>query len=191
MNRDATTLVAAVWPAGRGSSMLREGALVLLGTLLLAVSAKVQVPFWPVPMTMTVAAVLLIGATFGFRLAAVTLALYLVEGAVGLPVFASGAGLAYMAGPTGGYLVGYLAAAVLLGAAADRGWTKSLPLLVAALLVADVLLFAFGFAWLAKLIGADKAWAAGVLPFLPAELLKIALVAALVHAGWRVAPRLP
>lgn len=184
-----TTLAAALWPA-RSNTVLRAVALLLLGTLLLALAAKLRVPFWPVPMTMQTFMVLLIGATYGFRLATATVAVYLLEGAVGLPVFTSGAGLVYMTGPTGGYLVGYLVAAALLGAAAHRGVLRTLPGLLAVMLLADLVLFAFGFGWLAALIGPAKAWTGGVLPFLPAEALKIGLAAALVRAGWWAAPKL-
>jgi biotin transport system substrate-specific component len=184
-----TTLAAALWPARRETSLLREGALAVFGTLLLIAASRVQVPFWPVPMTMTTLAVMLIGATYGLRLATATLGLFLLQGALGLPVFAGGGGLAYMAGPTGGYLLGYLLAAALLGAAADRGWTRRLPLLLGALVAAELVLFAAGYVWLAMLIGPDKAMAGGVLPFLPGDALKIALAAGLVLAGWRAAPR--
>lgn len=184
-----TTLVAALWPASRSNTLLRDVTLVLLGTALLALSAKLSVPFWPVPMTMQTAAVMMIGAAYGFRLATATVGLYLLEGALGLPVFTSGAGIVYMAGPTGGYLVGYLAAAALLGWTADHGRLAHLPGLFAALIAADFLIFLGGFAWLSALAGVENAWAAGVLPFLPADVLKICLTAALLSAGWRAAPK--
>lgn len=184
-----TTLAASFWPAERGNSLLRDAVLVVLGSALLTLAAKLQVPFWPVPLTMGTVAVLLIGAAYGCRLAAATVGLYLLEGALGLPVFARGAGLAYMAGPTGGYLVGYLLAAALLGLAADRGVLRGLPGMVLALFLADALIFALGFGWLATLIGPARAWAGGVLPFLPGDALKIALVAALLRAGWMWAPQ--
>ena len=156
-------------------------ALVLAGTALLALAAKVQVPFWPVPMTLQTLAVLMIGATFGARMAGATLLAYLAEGAVGLPVFASGAGLAYMAGPTGGYLLGFLLAAVFVGLAADRGWLRGGVPVAAVMFAAMALIYLPGAAWLAALIGAEKAVAGGLVPFLPAEAFKLALAVLLAR----------
>jgi biotin transport system substrate-specific component len=152
-------------------------AAIALGTALLAISAKVQVPFWPVPMTLQTMVVLLIGATFGGAMAGATLLAYLVEGALGLPVFASGAGLAYLAGPTGGYLVGFLLAATAVGFMADRGLLRTLWGAFAAMAVAEVLIFGVGVVWLGNVIGAEKAIAAGLVPFLPAEALKMTIAA--------------
>ena len=156
-------------------------ALVLAGTALLALAAKVQVPFWPVPMTLQTLAVLMIGATLGARMAGATLLAYLAEGAVGLPVFASGAGLAYMAGPTGGYLLGFLLAAVFVGLAADRGWLRGGVPAAAVMFAAMALIYLPGVAWLAALIGAEKAVAGGLVPFLPAEAFKLALAVLLAR----------
>ena len=156
-------------------------ALVLAGTALLALAAKVQVPFWPVPMTLQTLAVLMIGATLGARMAGATLLAYLAEGAVGLPVFASGAGLAYMAGPTGGYLLGFLLAATFVGLAADRGWLRGGVPVAAVMFAAMALIYLPGVAWLAALIGAEKAVAGGLVPFLPAEAFKLALAVLLAR----------
>jgi biotin transport system substrate-specific component len=162
----------------------RFGALALAGTILLALSAKVQIPFYPVPMTLQTLAVLAIGGAFGLRLATATVALYLVEGLLGLPVFAGiAAGPAYMAGPTGGYLVGFLAAAALIGALADRGFTRSWTGLAIVMSLGHIVMFAFGFGWLALNIGASKAWAAGVAPFYAGTVVKTALAVALFKAG--------
>ena len=171
-------------------TLLRGAALAVVGALVLAASAKVQVPFYPVPMTLQTLAVLTIGALFGARLAAATVALYLGEGLLGLPVFAGAvAGPAYMMGPTGGYLVGFLAAAALVGGLAERGWTRGWPLALAAMAIGHVVLFATGFAWLALTLGAAKAWAVGVAPFYAATLAKTLLAAALAIAARRIAPR--
>lgn len=156
-------------------SLTRDAVLVVVGSLLLAISAKVQVPFWPVPMTMQTFVVLMIGAHAGFRLAGATVLLYLVEGAIGLPVFSTGAGLAFMAGPTGGYLVGFLVSALVVSGLFAKGFGDRLPVAFGVLVLGDALILGIGFAWLSTLIGAEKAFAVGVLPFLPAEALKIAL----------------
>ena len=130
-DRPNVTLPPTMKPA---SALLSGATLAVLGTLVLAVSAKVQVPFYPVPMTLQTLAVLTLGALFGARLAAATLTLYLAEGLVGLPVFAGAvAGPAYMVGPTGGYLLGFLLAAALVGGLAERGWMRNWLLAVAAM----------------------------------------------------------
>lgn len=187
-----STLVSAVWP-DRGSRMLRLGAIVLLGTLLLTASAKIQVPFWPVPMTMQTFVVLFLGAALGARLGALTVLLYLAEGALGLPVFAGtpekGLGLAYMAGPTGGYLIGFAAGAYLVGWLAERGWDRSVLRLFVAMTLGHVVILGLGLAWLTQLIGFEKAWMLGVAPFYAATLFKTALGACMVPALWHLAKR--
>lgn len=183
-----TTLVASLWPAAADArfAALRAGFLMVLGTGLLALSAKIQVPFYPVPMTMQTLVVLLIGAAYGWRLGSATVGLYLLEGALGLPVFAgSVAGPAYMAGPTGGFLVGFPIAAAITGYLAER--SRSPVQTVLAMSVAHAVLLATGFAWLCTLIPAVKAWAAGVEPFLLGTALKIALAAAIMHMAWGAA----
>lgn len=182
------TLLSAYWtrPA---SPAVRFAVPLLLGVALLTVSARVQIPFWPVPMTLQTLAVLMIGAACGARLAAGTVLSYLALGAAGLPVFAGGAGLAYMAGPTGGYLFGFLAAAWIVGHLADRGWGRTVPSALAALLIGEIAMFAPGVAWLAGLVGFDNAVAAGLAPFMPAEALKIALAMAIWPLAWSRAPR--
>jgi biotin transport system substrate-specific component len=166
-------------------------AIALGGSLLLAVSAKVQVPFYPVPLTLQTLIVLLLGAALGARLAAASVVLYLIEGLAGLPVFAGAvAGPVYMAGPTGGFLVGFLAAAALIGFAADRRWDRSWIRLLASLSLGHAVVFVFGFIWLAQLIGAEKAFAAGVAPFALATIVKTLLAVALVGAGRNAAGRM-
>jgi biotin transport system substrate-specific component len=158
-------------------------------SLLLALSAKAQVPFWPVPMTLQNLAIMMIGMAYGSRLAAATVLLYLAEGLAGLPVFAgAGAGFAYMTGPTAGYLVGFVMAAGLIGWLAERGWDRSPVKAVAAMSLGHFLLFIPGVAWLAVLFGAE-AVAAGLTPFIAATLLKTALGAALMQASWMVVAR--
>jgi biotin transport system substrate-specific component len=180
------TLVSALWSAAAGAGWLRTAVLAVVGSLFLTVSAKIQVPFWPVPMTMQTFAVLVIGMTYGPRLGVATVALYLAEGAMGLPVFAgAAAGPAYMAGPTGGYLAGFVVSAFVLGHLARRGWDRTLLSGLAAFVIGDTVLFACGMAWLAILAGVETALTAGLLPFLPGEALKIALATALTVAGWR------
>lgn len=161
-----------------GDSWAQRLVAMALGTALLALSAHVQVPIWPVRLSMQSFVVLAIGLACGGRLGAATVLAYLAEGACGLPVFQGGAGLAYMAGPTGGYLLGFLLAAAAVGALADRGALRGWPGTVAALLLGEALIYAPGVAWLGVLFGAAKAVSFGLLPFLPAEAIKLALATA-------------
>jgi biotin transport system substrate-specific component len=186
------TLAATLWPAQRSSRIARAAALAVGGALALTLSAKIQVPFIPVPMTLQTLVVLVLGAAFGARLAAATVALYLLEGLLGLPVFAGAvAGPAYVAGPTGGFLLGFLIAAALIGFLAERGWDRSWGRLVAAMTLGHVAIFALGFGWLAVLIGPEKAFALGVAPFALATIVKTLLAAALVGAAWGATGRAP
>ncbi len=163
----STTPATATWPV----AILA----VLAGSALLAVSAHVQVPFWPVRLSMQSFVVLAIGLAGGSRLGAATVLAYLAEGASGLPVFQGGAGPVYMAGPTGGYLVGFLLAAFVVGRLAERGAARGMVRAAGVLSLGAVLIYLPGVAWLAVLFGPAKAVAFGLVPFLPAEACKLAL----------------
>ena len=157
---------------------------VLAGIALLTASAHIKIPFYPVPLTMQTLIVLGIGMTYGVRLGGATLLGYLAAGFIGLPVFAGGAGMAYMMGPTGGYLAGFFAAAVVLGALAERGWTRSWATAAAAMLMGNVIIYLIGVGWLASLIGWDKAVQFGLLPFLYGDALKLIIAALGVPYLW-------
>lgn len=164
--------------------------LAFAGSILMALSARVQVPMWPVPMTMQTFAVLVIGMSFGWRLAGATLLLYLAEGAVGLPVFASGGGIGYFAGPTTGYLIGFLVAATLVGWLGEKGWDRSVPLTFLAMFIGTGLIFAMGVAWLAVFLdNFQAALANGFSPFIVGAFVKIALAAAVLPMVWKFAIR--
>jgi biotin transport system substrate-specific component len=174
-------------------SLLAKALIALAGTALLAVSAKAQVPFYPVPVTMQTLVVLVLGMTLGARLGFATLALYLAEGMAGLPVFAGtpekGIGLAYMMGPTGGYLLGYLLAATFTGWLAERGFDRSLPKAALALVAGNLLIYVPGLVWLGSVIGWDKpVLQYGLIPFLAGDALKLALGACLLPLLRRAAP---
>jgi biotin transport system substrate-specific component len=199
MQSRATTQAALAPTLWTGNRAVQNVVLVLIGTAILAISAKVQVPFWPVPMTLQTLAVMLIGATYGSRVAVATVLAYIAEGALGLPVFANTppqiAGPAYLIGPTAGYIWGWVAAAAIIGYAADKGWSRSVPKMFAAMLAGEIVLFGMGFVWLAWFatlssgavgMGAEKALAAGVTPFLLADALKLTLAALAVPAAWRL-----
>jgi biotin transport system substrate-specific component len=181
-------LVSLALPQNRAARLGVQLALAVVGTLLLTLSAKTKVVLGPVDMNLQTLAVPLIAAAFGWRLGLATVLLYLAEGAAGLPVFQStpekGIGIAYMMGTTGGYLAGFVAMAAIVGWAADRGWDRSPVKLFGAMFAAEVIMMAMGFAWLAGLIGPEKSWQFGVLPFIVPDLIKVALAAALVPAVW-------
>ena len=176
------------------TTALRNGVLAIAGSLALWLSAKLQVPFYPVPMTMQTFVVLVIGTSFGWRLGAATVALYLIEGALGLPVFAGtpekGIGFAYMVGPTGGYLLGYLPAAALCGFLASHGWDRRIATTALSMLLGTVVIYAFGLSWLGTVVGWDKpilAW--GLTPFVLGDLLKLALATAVLPLAWKFVGR--
>ena len=154
-----------------------------LGVCVIAAAAHISIPFWPVPMTMQSGTILLLSAVYGSGLAEATLAAYIVAGALGLPVFASGAGLAYLVGPTGGYLLGFLAASALMGFCASRGLMRGWIGTIAAFVAGLALIYVPGTAWLAVLFGPHKAITFGLVPFLPAEATKLAMAILLYRAG--------
>ena len=191
----APTLATALWPADTvNARVARNVLLALVGTLALTISAKVQIPFWPVPMTMQTFVVLVIGMAYGTRLGVATTVLYLLEGALGLPVFAGtpekGIGLGYMMGPTGGYLLGFVAGAWLCGWLAERGFDRSPVKTLLAMSLGHALIFVCGVAWLAQLIGFEKAFATGVVPFWAATIAKTLLGVATLPLAWKWIGRL-
>jgi biotin transport system substrate-specific component len=175
-----TSIVARLWPQTSANAALRAAVLVLAGTALLALAARVQVPLWPVKMSMQDFVVLALGVAYGSRLGAATVLAYIAEGALGLPVFVSGSGLAYFAGPTTGYLAGFVVAAFVVGTLAERGMMRSRLGALAGFVAGYVIILSLGFAWLSTLVGFEKAFAAGVLVFLPAGAIKLALATLLM-----------
>ena len=188
-----TTMVATIFSSsakGNQLSILRQITLAVVGSLLIAIASKIQVPFYPVPMTLQTLMVLTIGMAYGWRLAIATLVLYLLEGAVGLPVFAGtpekGIGLSYMLGGTGGYLVGFVIAAGCCGWLAERGWDRNPLTTAATMLIGNGLIYVPGLLWLGTLYGWDKPileW--GLIPFLLGDLIKIVLASCMIPIIWR------
>ncbi|VAW21335.1 Substrate-specific component BioY of biotin ECF transporter [hydrothermal vent metagenome] len=180
-------MIATLVPEHGAARLASQIMLAVAGSIVLWVSAKTQVPFYPVPMTLQTLALLVIAATYGFRLSMVTVLLYLAEGAFGLPVFSAtperGIGLLYMAGPTAGYLVGFVVATGLVGWFADRGANRSSLRLFFVMLAAALSVLAIGGAYLSIIVGAQSAWTFGVMPFLLGDLVKVAIAALLVPAA--------
>lgn len=181
--------------------LLRKVMAVVFGTLFIALAAQISVPFFPVPLTMQTLAVLIVGFTFGSRLGAVTLLAYLAEGAAGLPVFAGGLNGVAFAGPTAGFLLGFVGVAWGAGYAVERGWAKGVLGTTLVAMVLSALLYVPGTAWplaLAGLVGIDAGWAslsgaavwAGfVAPFLLGDIVKALIAALVVAGGWKALSR--
>lgn len=163
-------------------SLVVKAVFVLVGTLLLALASRISVPMVPVPITMQTFAVTMIGALYGWRLAGLTILIWLGQAMLGFPVLANGSGgIAPFAGPTAGYLVSFPIIGALTGWLAARGWTGDRVILsFAAHLTANLLCLVIGGVWLAYLIGAEKAWLLGVAPFILGAALKSALAAAVL-----------
>lgn len=198
----APTLVNAVLPSvsSARATMIRNVTLAIAGSLILVLAAKIKVPFWPVPMTLQTLAVLALGAAYGPRLGAATVALYIACGLAGLPVFTNtppvAAGPLYLVGPTGGFLMGFIVAAAVAGWAAARG--ASWPRLIVGLVAAEALMLGLGCLWLAlgaqmaagvTGVGFAKAFAYGVQPFLLGDALKVLLAICMVATGWSAIER--
>lgn len=184
-----TVWIDACWPR---QGLAKDTLAVIGGSLLMALAAHVSVPlpFSPVPVTGQTFGVLLLGGALGARRSALALVLYLVEGAMGLPVFAPGMlpGAARLVGPTAGYLVAFPAAAFLLGWFAERGWSRSVWRLAGAMLLAEAVIFAGGVGWLAAVTHAplETALRLGLFAFLPGEAVKSLLAALSLPAAWRL-----
>lgn len=173
-------------PEGQLAKAIWYVSLALAGTALMTLAAKTKVDMVFVNVTLQTFAVFAISAAYGSRLAVATMALYLFEGALGMPVFTGtpekGIGLAYMVGPTGGYLLGFVVAAWIIGLASDRGFARNPIVLGLAMLAGEIVILAMGFLWMAYLFGVEQAFTYGVGPFIVADILKLALAAAAVSA---------
>lgn len=186
--------LARVFGPRAGTALwIKQAVLVILGITLLAVAAKIKVPVWPspVPVTMGTFAVLTIGAAYGVRLGLATILGYMIIGALGFDVFAGSsaekAGLEYMMGGTGGYLVGYVLATLTLGALAERGWDRSVQWMAVAMLIGNAMIYVPGLLWLGQLYGWDQpilAW--GLTPFLIGDAMKLLLAALILPVVWKL-----
>ena len=190
VSRPHTTLADVLSPRQQ-RSWLFDVVLLVLFSAFVALTAQVEIPLWPVPLTLQTLGVLFTGAVLGSRRGALALLLYLTEGALGLPVFAGGAsGVGYMLGPTGGYLVGFVVAAGVVGWLAQRGWDRRLVWAAVAMVIGNVIIYVCGVAWLAVFLG--DLWGAlikGMLLFVVGDLIKIAVAALTLPGGWKLARR--
>lgn len=176
----------------RRIAVLYDATLVAGGSILIALAARIAIPlpFSPVPITGQTLAVLLVGALLGSRQGALSLLLYLLEGAMGLPVFAGGTGgLIRLLGPTGGYLMGFVAAAFVTGWLAEHQWDRRFRSNFLAMLVGNIVIYAFGLPWLARFVGTDKVLALGFYPFIPGDLIKLVIATAVLPSAWTLLER--
>jgi biotin transport system substrate-specific component len=174
-------------PRQRLTALGYDATLVVGGSLLIALSAylKIQLPFSPVPITGQTLAVLLVGASLGWKKGGMSVLTYLAEGLLGLPVFAGGAsGPAYLLGPTGGYLLGFVLAALAVGWLAERGWDRQVGLTLLAMSIGSALIYLPGLAWLSVYVGVDQALPLGLYPFLIGDAIKLLLAGVLLPGGW-------
>lgn len=182
-----TSLTGIQRPGSRTPSLPREAAAVFGVSLLLAVSAQIAIPlpFTPVPVTLQTLVVLLCAAALGSRRGPLAILAYLAEGAAGLPVFSGGrAGIGHLLGPTGGYLAGFLAASLVVGALAEAGWTRKPLHALAALVAGSACIYIPGMMWLGVSVGYSSVIALGLLPFLPGEAFKLAACLAALSSGF-------
>ncbi len=184
-----SVMIETVWvKAGVG----REVALILGGSLLIALSAQLRfiLPFSPVPITGQTFTVLLLGALYGSKRGPATVMTYFALGVMGLPVFAGGAfGIARLVGPTAGYLVGFLAAAFIVGLLSERGWDRKPWTTAASMIIGNGIIYMTGVLWLSRFVGWQSVLNTGFLPFLAGDALKIALATILLPAGWKLIGR--
>jgi len=176
------------------SSRSRHIVLILAGVLLVAACAQVYIPTLPVPFTGQTFGVLLVGGALGFRRAAISLALYVLLGAVGLPIYSEGrAGLAILQGPTGGYIIGFVLAAALVGRLAELGWDRHIGGAVGAMLLGNALIYAVGVPWLTVVLDLtpSAAIAAGLTPFLAWDAVKLVAAAAIFPIAWWIVGKRP
>jgi biotin transport system substrate-specific component len=168
-------------------SLLMDAVLVVSGAALVTIFAQLYVPLWPVPVTGQTLAVLLVGATLGSLRGALALVLYAVVGIVGLPVFSEGThGLGVLAGPTGGYIVGFIISAALVGWLSERAWDRKILKALATFAAGTLVVFAVGLPWLAIVLGLtfEQTLVAGLYPFLIGGAIKALLAAALLPLAW-------
>ena len=179
-------LIDSVWTT---DGLVRDITLVAAGSLLIAAAAQLKVflPFTPVPVTGQTFAVLLIGALYGARRGAATAMTYLALGFMGLPVFsAAPPGPAALVSPTAGYLAGFVAAAFVTGALSERGWDRKPWTAALAMAIGSTVIFACGLLWLGRFSGWSNVLQTGLLPFIPGDLVKIALATLVLPTGWKL-----
>ncbi|MEY4102123.1 MAG: Biotin transporter BioY [Actinomycetota bacterium] len=178
-------------------SIVADLGFIAAGTALTAAAAQISIPMWPVPITGQTFAVLLVGTSLGAMRGALSMVLYIALGAFGLPIFTAGkSGLAYIAGPTGGYLIGFVLAAIVVGWLAQRQWDRKVVGAFVSFLVGSIVIYAVGLPWLSVALGqlgrpndVAATLQAGLYPFIPGDILKAAAAGALLPLTWKLVNR--
>lgn len=196
----AITLSEAIFPR-RGvlqNAFVRDVLLIMAFSWFVALCAQIRIPLWPVPMTGQTLGVLLTGAVLGSKRGGFSLLAYTLQGAIGLPFFAGGsAGFTVIAGPTGGYIIGFIVAAFVVGLLAEKGLDKNIITMAIAMLVGNIIVYVFGLPWLALSAPGQRLLAAGFIPFLmaglinfiPGDIIKLVLAAVGVPGAWKLTNR--
>jgi biotin transporter BioY len=183
------TIADLLRPSEKSSAVIYDVALVLGGSFIIALSAqlKILLPFSPIPVTAQTFAVLMIGALLGAKRGGLAALAYIIQGALGLPVFALGGGAAVLLGPTGGYLIGFIPAAYVTGFLAQKGWDRRIGTTILAMIFGNIVIYTFGLLWMSRLMGISKSvLSVGLYPFIVGDLVKIVLAAAILPAGWKL-----
>jgi biotin transport system substrate-specific component len=183
-----STIADVYKPDQKVRGLIYDAIIVVCGSLLVAFSAQLKfyLPLSPVPVTAQTFVVLVLGILLGSRRGVLTMLAYLAEGAFGLPVFAGGIGLAAILGPTGGYLLGFIVSAYVIGLLAEMGWDRKIVTTIAAMIIADAILLTFGFAWLAILTNVKTAFITGIVSFIPGDIFKVMLAAMVLPGLWKL-----
>jgi len=179
-------------PSNKAYAWFYDVALIIGGSLFIAVSSRLKIflPFSPVPITGQTFAVLMTGALYGARRGGLSVILYIIMGMSGLSVFALGGGFSVLLGTTGGYLLGFIAAAYITGLLAERGWDRRIETTILAMVFGNMVIYTFGLLWLCCLVGVSRTvLVMGLYPFIIGDLLKIALAALLLPSGWKLLNR--
>lgn len=183
------TFAGVYRPCGNKLAGYYDGVLIVGGSIFIALAAQVAVwlPFSPVPVTAQTFAVLMVALLLGSKRGCLSILAYLIEGAAGMPVFASGrSGIVTLIGPTGGYLLGFLVAAYVVGRLAEKGWDRRFSTTILAMAAGNIFIYGLGLLWLCRFTTPLAALATGVYPFIAGELFKMLLGAALLPAGWKI-----
>ncbi|MBN1975770.1 MAG: biotin transporter BioY [Anaerolineae bacterium] len=185
------TYADSLRPTAKQKALAYDALLVIGGSLFIALCAQFTLHIGPVPITGQTLGVLLAGVLLGSRRGSLSVLAYLMEGIAGLPVFAPGGplGLARLVGPTGGYLIGFVATAYATGLLAERGWDRRAATALATMLIGNVTIYAFGLPWLALFVGIEHALPLGLYPFIAGDILKAISAAAMLPTGWKLLNR--
>ena len=189
MQANVMTYVDIFQPEKRQHALLYNALMVMGGSVFIALASRITIPipFSPVPITGQTLAVLLTGTLLGSKRGALSVFAYLTAGASGLPVFAGGgAGIVYLLGPTGGYLVGFVIAAYVTGLLAEKGWDRRIFTTALAMAVGNVIIYLCGLCWLASFVGINRVFALGLYPFIPGDLVKLIIATILLPTGWKM-----